>query len=252
MIAEIITVSNEILLGEELNSSTKYISKELTSLGVDIYTSTITSYDKNRLKDLFDLALSRSDIVVILGGLGVYKSNLTKDVVSKTFNEPLFFNQEMYLSLVNNLKKEKRYDVKVTRALLNEAYIMHNSVNLVCKYSTTSGFIYNSKDNKHVICLPIENKELISMYIGNVKPYLLPRMTYFFETYTFELKHAKDIDLYNLLEQEMLKPNPRITIEPLGDTQLVNITCKARTKKDAKLILDKKVLRYRMLLKTYL
>jgi len=252
MIAEIITVSKEILLGEQLNSSAKYISKELSILGIDINRSTVTDYDKSKLQSLFNEALSRSDIVIILGGLGVYKSNLTKDVVAKKYNEPLFFNQEMYLRLVNNLKAINKYNVKVTRALLTEAYVLKNSINLVCKYSTTSGFIYNSRDNKHVICLPIENKELISMYLSNVKPYLMPRVSYYFESYSFFLKHATEVDLYNLLKQEMLKSTPKVEIEVLSGYQKVSVTCKARTKEEAKLLLDKKVLRLRVLLKNYI
>ena len=252
MTAEIITVSREILLGEELNTSTKYISKELSALGIDIFTSRVTDYNKTRLSVLFEDALKKSDIVVILGGLGVYKSNLTKDVVSNYFNEPLSFNQNMYLSLVDNLKNEDRYDAKVTRALLSEAYVLHNSINLVCKYSTTSGFIYNSKDNKHVICLPLENKELISMYLGNVKPYLKPRVTYFFESYTFELKNSQDVDLFKLLESEILNSNPKVTLKPLANSQLVELTVKARTVLDAKLILDKLVEKYKIILKDYL
>lgn len=252
MIAEIIVISNEVLFGEELNTSTKYISKELTSLGIDINNCTTINYNKARLTSLFDDALTRSDIVLILGGLGVYKYNQTKDVVSKKFDEPLSFNQDVYMAMVDNLKKEKRYDAKVTKALLAEAYIMENSIELICKYSTTCGFIYNSKENKHVICLPIENKELISMYLESVKPYLLPRVQYCFLETSLELRHSTDVDLYKVLEYEMLKPYPKVRLRLVDNKQFVDITVKARTEEDAKLKLDKYKLRINRLLKTYI
>ena len=68
--AEILCVGTELLLGEVINTNAAYISKKLAEFGVSVFHHAVVGDNPERLKVALDLALSRSDLVVMSGGLG--------------------------------------------------------------------------------------------------------------------------------------------------------------------------------------
>ena len=70
MNAEILTVGTELLLGDILNSNSQFLSRELAAYGIQLLYQSTVGDNNARLKQVLSLALSRSDMVVITGGLG--------------------------------------------------------------------------------------------------------------------------------------------------------------------------------------
>ena len=70
MNAEILTVGTELLLGDILNSNSQFLSRELAAYGIQLLYQSTVGDNNARLKQGLSLALSRSDMVVITGGLG--------------------------------------------------------------------------------------------------------------------------------------------------------------------------------------
>ena len=82
MVAEIVCVGTELLLGDIVNTNAQHISKELAHIGIDLYYQTVVGDNKERVWNVLDTALKRSDLIIMTGGLGPTKDDLTKEVAA--------------------------------------------------------------------------------------------------------------------------------------------------------------------------
>ena len=90
MTVELISVGTEILLGNIVNTNAAYLAEKLAMLGLSCYHQSVVGDNEERLEDAVRLALSRSDIVILGGGLGPTKDDLTKEVTAKVFGKELY------------------------------------------------------------------------------------------------------------------------------------------------------------------
>ena len=67
MIAEIVSIGTELLMGQIVNTDAQYLSKRLQSLGISVYYHTTVGDNPQRMRDTLALALSRSDVVITSG-----------------------------------------------------------------------------------------------------------------------------------------------------------------------------------------
>jgi len=88
-LCEIINVGTELLLGEILNRDAQILCEKLASLGISVQRAVTVGDNPGRLKEDFLQALGRSDIVILTGGLGPTKDDLTKEVVAEALGLPL-------------------------------------------------------------------------------------------------------------------------------------------------------------------
>ena len=86
MKAEIIAVGTELLLGQIVNTNAQYLSRQLASMGIDVYYQTVVGDNMERLKEALRLSSSRADIVLLSGGLGPTQDDLTKDALASFLN----------------------------------------------------------------------------------------------------------------------------------------------------------------------
>ena len=84
MIAEILSVGTELLMGQIANTDAQYISRRLSELGVNIYRHTTVGDNPARVKEAGRQALIRAYIVITTGGLGPTEDDLTKEMVAET------------------------------------------------------------------------------------------------------------------------------------------------------------------------
>src|SRR4028118_1498676 len=98
MVAEIICVGTELLLGDILNSNAQFLAKELASLGIPHYYQTVVGDNPERIKQVLEIAtarppqgdaLARSQILLFTGGLGPTPDDLTTETIADFFNAPL-------------------------------------------------------------------------------------------------------------------------------------------------------------------
>ena len=89
MKAELISVGTEILLGNIVNTNAAYLSKQCASLGINVYAQSVVGDNDKRLGTLFKDAMSRSDVVILTGGLGPTEDDLTKETVCECMDVPL-------------------------------------------------------------------------------------------------------------------------------------------------------------------
>ena len=80
MIAELVAVGTEILLGNIVNTNSAYLSEKCAQLGLSVYYESVVGDNRDRMKAVIASALDRSDVVILSGGLGPTEDDLTKEV----------------------------------------------------------------------------------------------------------------------------------------------------------------------------
>lgn len=93
MKATIITIGDEILIGQILDTNSRYISRSLNAHGIVVSERTSIGDNRSQIVNTLDRALSQSDIVVITGGLGPTKDDITKHTLCDYFHSSLCYNE---------------------------------------------------------------------------------------------------------------------------------------------------------------
>lgn len=94
MNSEIIAVGTELLHGDIANTNAQYISKKMALIGVDVHYHTVVGDNPLRMEKVFEAALQRADVILVTGGLGPTKDDITKEIWAKYLNLEMEFVQE--------------------------------------------------------------------------------------------------------------------------------------------------------------
>ncbi len=168
MIAEIIAVGTELLMGQISNTNAQYISRRLADLGINVYFHTVVGDNPERLKNTIKTALERSDIVITTGGLGPTRDDLTKETISRAMNRKLVLYEDI-------LKQIEGFFVKKHRVMFKnnekQAYLPEGCTVIPNSNGTAPGCIIEEA-GKTVIMLPGPPKEMNPMFEDTVFPYL--------------------------------------------------------------------------------
>lgn len=132
MFAEIITIGDEILIGQIIDTNSAFIAKELNKIGISVYQITSVQDDKNHILHALQEAESRVDIVIITGGLGPTKDDLTKHTLCEYFEDHLVQNDAVLAHVKELFKKyittAPLLQVNVDQALVpSRATVLHNA-----------------------------------------------------------------------------------------------------------------------------
>lgn len=92
MLAEIITIGDEILIGQIIDTNSAFIAKELNKIGISVYQITSVQDERQHILNAFADAAKRVDIVLVTGGLGPTKDDITKHTFCEFFNDELVEN----------------------------------------------------------------------------------------------------------------------------------------------------------------
>lgn len=168
MIAEIIAVGTELLLGATANTDAKYISQELAAMGIFVHHHAVVGDNEQRLKDAVELAKSRADIIITTGGLGPTYDDMTKAAVASCFGLELDLHEP-------SLKRIHDYFGRLGRICTpnneQQAWLPKNCTVLDNSCGTAPGCAFES-GGKHVIMLPGPPKECRAMMESGAMPYL--------------------------------------------------------------------------------
>ncbi|MDD4312040.1 MAG: competence/damage-inducible protein A [Eubacteriales bacterium] len=168
MIAEIVSVGTELLMGQVVNTDAQFIAQRLAPLGFQVFYHTTVGDNAKRLTAVVHQAVERSDVVVFTGGLGPTDDDLTKETVAAA----LGLTVELIPEEAERLKKhfETRGYV-FTPNNLKQASFPKNATILPNAFGTAPGCIMTA-ENKMAILLPGPPRELFPMFQNHVMPYL--------------------------------------------------------------------------------
>lgn len=169
MQAEIITIGDEILIGQIIDTNSAFIGKALNSIGVSVYQITSIQDEKDHLIKAFKEAEENADIIIITGGLGPTKDDITKHTLAEYFNDILVQNDKV-LAHVEQLF-EKYITTPISDLNRKQALVPSKSKVLMNKYGTAPG-MWMEKGNKVFISLPGVPYEMKALVEDEVLPKL--------------------------------------------------------------------------------
>jgi nicotinamide-nucleotide amidase len=151
MLAEIITIGDELLIGQVIDTNSAFIAKHLNKIGISVYQITSVQDDKAHILKALKDAEGHVDIVILTGGLGPTKDDITKKTIAEYFNDTLVKDD----SVIENIEELwKHYTggllLQVNR---DQALVPSKAKVLMNKLGTAPG-MWMEKDNKVFISLP--------------------------------------------------------------------------------------------------
>lgn len=169
MLAEIITIGDELLIGQVVDTNSAFIAKELNKIGVSVYQITSVQDDKSHILKAFEDAESQVEIIIITGGLGPTKDDITKKTIAEYFNDTLVLNQSVLSNIENIWKQYVRQtllQVNKDQALVpSKAKVLMNTIG-------TAPGMWIEKGKKVFICLPGVPFEMKGLVQNEVIPKL--------------------------------------------------------------------------------
>jgi nicotinamide-nucleotide amidase len=227
--AEIIAVGTELLLGQIANTNAQFIAKHLSTLGYHHHFQTVVGDNSERLKQALEIASTRSDLIILTGGLGPTKDDLTKETVSEFVNEKLVMHNE-------SLQFIEQYFARVNRQMTEnnkkQALVINNSKVLLNKNGMAPGMVYETETHQFVL-LPGPPREMIPMVENELIPFFLSGK----DSHTILSKELKFFGIgESILEtkiMDLLDEQTNPTIAPLASEGEVMLRITASAKDEA-------------------
>lgn len=161
MNAEIITIGDEILIGQIVDTNSQWIGKELNKIGVSVYQISSIQDEELHILNAFKEAQSRADIVIITGGLGPTKDDITKKTIAKFFNDKDIVE---YPEVIDHIQRMfKKYNIPYNKVQQYQAQLPSKATLLMNKMGTAPGMWFYENDTVFVSMpgVPYEMKGLM-------------------------------------------------------------------------------------------
>jgi nicotinamide-nucleotide amidase len=169
--AEIIAIGTELLLGETVDTNTRFIAQILRGLGVDLYRAQIVGDNAGRIAAAVGEAQRRADIVITTGGLGPTVDDPTRQAIAEASSAALEFHPELWEQIVARIA---RYGRTPTENQKRQAYIPSGAIVIENPVGTAPAFIVETLHGA-VITLPGVPREMETLLMDAVIPYLKKR-----------------------------------------------------------------------------
>ena len=238
MHAEIIAVGTEILLGQIVDTNTRLVGQVLADLGIDVYYQTVVGDNEVRMRAAIDLAAKRSDLVILTGGLGPTKDDLTKQVVAAYLGKQLVEDEAAMLKIKRHFEISQR---KMTANNRLQALYIEGSKPLANETGLAVGDFYQAEQGPDFMLLPGPPSELRPMLFKVALPLLKQayrqdqilssRVLRFFGIGESQL--ASQLD--DLIETQT---NPTIAPYAKDNEVTLRLTASAKDEQEAQALLD--------------
>ena len=157
--AEIIAVGTELLTPTRLDTNSLFITKCLAEYGITVRTKAVVGDSRDDLRAVFSSALTRTDVVVLTGGLGPTDDDLTRDVVAETLGRPMRQDPEVVERLRSRFARRglQMPDINLRQALVPDGAV------IVPNPNGTAPGLWLEHDQRVIVLLPGPPRELKPM-----------------------------------------------------------------------------------------
>ena len=231
MIVELISTGSELLLGHIVNTNVKWLSEELNNRGYSVSYQTTVGDNPERMKEVFQRAGERADIVISSGGLGATQGDITRKSLADALGLPLVFHEEAGREVDSFYEKQGRvkpYESDRDRYLPEGAKVLHNPVGV-------APAVVVEQDDTVYVLLPGPPSELQGTFIDSVSPFLEQRFGQQGMIYSerYAVYGYREMQLETLLQdliQNQQNPTIALLIKP-GYIE-IRLTAKGESKVD--------------------
>jgi len=254
MVAEIICVGTELLLGDIVNTNAQYLSKELAKMGIDLYFQTVVGDNNERLKVAIDQAFSRAGLVIMTGGLGPTKDDITKTAAADYFGKKLVFNQQAYDHVKNKLDS---YGIhKMTDSQKTQAMVPEGAIAIMNPEGLAPGIIMAAGE-KAMILLPGPPKEMKLIFEECKKVFISKLTNRVIVSINIKCKGPDEMPLAEIGESPIAdllgdildSKNPTVATYAKEDGVLIRVTASGKSREEALSIMKPVVVEIADLLK---
>lgn len=167
MQAEIITIGDEILIGQIVDTNSAFIAKELNKIGVSIYQITSVQDDRKHILEALEDAGRRSSVVIITGGLGPTKDDVTKHTLCEFFEDELVQDESVLHHIEDLFKK---YINTPISDLNRQQALVPTKATVLQNYFGTAPGLWMKKGNTAFVSLPGVPYEMKNLMTSTVLP----------------------------------------------------------------------------------
>lgn len=231
MNAEIIAVGSEMLTPEKTDTNSLWLTQQLNDLGVEVVQKCVVGDDRIRLADAVASALSRSEIVIVSGGLGPTEDDITREAVAAALGVELQFRQELCDIIAARFARLNRVMVEVNK---RQAYLVEGAEELPNDRGTAPGQ-WIEVSGRIVALLPGPPNELKAMWSNHCNGRLegmLPKLV--IRTLHWRVAGMPESDLDQLISPVYTKyTNPVTTILAAAGDIHIHLRARCATAEEA-------------------
>ncbi|HET8886750.1 MAG TPA: competence/damage-inducible protein A [Salinimicrobium sp.] len=169
MKAEIITIGDEILIGQIVDTNSAYISQELNKIGVSVHQITSVQDDKQHILTALEEASKRAKIVLVTGGLGPTKDDITKNTFCEYFEDELIEDQDVLEHIKSIFKK---FDDAPISSLNRQQALIPSRAKVMNNIHGTACGMWMEKDEVVFVAMPGVPYEMKAILSNEVLPRL--------------------------------------------------------------------------------
>ncbi len=237
MKAHIITIGDEILIGQTLNTNAAFIGERLTQLQIKISGSSVVPDVEKIILEEFERTFSSNDLLLVTGGLGPTHDDVTRKCVVDFFKTELVEDEEV-LSSIKSLFETRRRELTDTNR--SQALIPKIATPIINSRGTAPGF-WIEKEDKIFVCLPGVPYEMKNMMENFILPKLekrLERNSFIVNTDLLTTAIPESVLFDRLGNIEKLLNGAKMAFLPSQFGVKMRITAQGETEKDAQNKLD--------------
>ena len=228
MNAEIISVGTELLLGQVVNLDTAIVAQELSGLGINLLYSAVVGDNVDRLKHAVNTAISRSDLLIMTGGLGPTTDDLTKETTAACAGKKLVLHQPSLDRILNYFNEKKVSSNQEKQAWLPEGCTVFQNDN-----GTAPGCAFQAENGCTVIMLPGPPSELTPMLKNYMVPFLKKEQEYVIVSHNVHIYGRGEAPVAQMLDDLMDGENPTLAPYAKEGECYMRVTAKAPTEEQA-------------------
>jgi nicotinamide-nucleotide amidase len=221
--AEIIASGTELLLGEVTDTNSSYIASQLALLGLDLYYVSIVGDNYERFLGVLKQALQRSEIVIVTGGLGPTKGDITREVIAGLMGEEMTIDPELRQSITAYFSR-LRLEMPINN--LKQATLIPSAVALPNPLGSAPGW-WVERESRIIISLPGPPGEMQPMWQAEVYPRLEKLTAAMIVSRTLKTWGLSEALIDQLVGPFMSQPNPTLALYAKADGIQLRITAKA-------------------------
>lgn len=172
MLAEIITIGDELLIGQVIDTNSAWMAERLNLIGIKVHQITSISDDKNHILTTLHEASERAQLILITGGLGPTKDDITKQTLCQYFETSMVFSEEAYINV------EKLFSTRgIAVTELNRLQAMvPASCKVIANPNGTAPCMWFEKDDCIYISMPGVPFEMKAIMEQEIIPKLLNKL----------------------------------------------------------------------------
>ena len=229
MKAEIIASGTELLLGQITDTNTSFIANQLAILGIDLYYASIVGDNYDRFLRVLKQALERSDVVIITGGLGPTKGDITREVIAGLLGEKMEIDPVLKQTITRYFS---RTGIEMPENNLKQATLIPSATAIPNPLGTAPGW-WVENDGKIIISLPGPPGEMQPMWQKEINPRLEKKGGAVIVSRILKTWGLSESRIDQLVGPFMSLPNPTLALYAKPDGIQLRITAKSVNSEDA-------------------